>query len=97
MSTSLKATADETKVQEGILDDSDLKAGDTKNGLDNIDLSQSTVFTFDNNLTIAFPSFDTYVTQTFPEISQNEPVVGPTTSEPTSSEPLTESLPEESE
>ena len=95
MSMTLNATADETKVMEGILDDEDLAAGDTKLGLSTIEMSQTTNFTFDNSISITYPSFDTYVTQELPV--EEEPVEEPITSEPTSSEPLTESLPEESE
>ena len=95
MSMTLNATADETKVMEGILDDEDLEAGDTKLGLSTIQMSQTTNFTFDNSIAITYPSFDTYVTQELP--ATEEPVVEPISSEPTSSEPLTESLPEESE
>jgi hypothetical protein len=95
MSMTLNATADETKVMEGILDDEDLAAGDTKLGLSTIQMSQTTNFTFDNSISITYPSFDTYVTQELPV--EEEPVVEPISSEPTSSEPLTESLPEESE
>ncbi|MCR5514486.1 MAG: hypothetical protein K6F36_03510 [Bacilli bacterium] len=95
MSMTLNATADETKVMEGILDDEDLAAGDTKLGLSTIQMSQNTVFTFDNSISITYPSFDTYVTQEVP--ATEEPAVEPISSEPTSSEPLTESLPEESE
>ena len=95
MSMTLNATADETKVMEGILDDEDLEAGDTKLGLSTIQMSQTTNFTFDNSISITYPSFDTYVTQELP--ATEEPVVEPISSEPTSSEPLTESLPEESE
>ena len=91
MSMTLNATADETKVREGILDDEDLEAGDTKLGLETIQMSQNTVFTFDNSISIAYPTFDdTYVTQELPVTE--EPV-----EEPDTSEPLTESLPEESE
>ncbi|MBR4274563.1 MAG: hypothetical protein IKQ34_00945 [Bacilli bacterium] len=95
MSMTLNATADETKVMEGILDDEDLEAGDTKLGLSTIQMSQTTNFTFDNSISITYPSFDTYVTQELP--ATEEPVEEPISSEPTSSEPLTESLPEESE
>ena len=95
MSMTLNATADETKVMEGILDDEDLTAGDTKLGLSTIQMSQTTNFTFDNSISITYPSFDTYVTQEVP--ATEVPAVEPISSEPTSSEPLTESLPEESE
>ncbi len=95
MSMTLNATADETKVQEGILDDEELAAGDTKLGLSTIQMSQTTTFTFDNSISITYPSFDTYVTQELPV--EEEVVEEPISSEPTSSEPLTESLPEESE
>lgn len=95
MSMTLNATADETKVQEGILDDEELAAGDTKLGLSTIQMSQTTTFTFDNSISITYPSFDTYVTQEVP--ATEVPAVEPISSEPTSSEPLTESLPEESE
>ena len=95
ISMTLNATADETKVMEGILDDENLEAGDTKLGLSTIQMSQTTNFTFDNSISITYPSFDTYVTQELPV--EEEPVVEPISSEPTSSEPLTESLPEESE
>ena len=92
MSMTLNATADETKVREGILDDEDLEAGDTKLGLETIQMSQNTVFTFDNSISITYPTFDdTYVTQELP-VTEEEPV-----EEPDTSEPLTESLPEESE
>ena len=94
MSMTLNATADETKVQEGILDDEELAAGDTKLGLSTIQMSQTTTFTFDNSISITYPSFDTYVTQELPV--EEEVVEEPISSEPTSSEPLTESLPEES-
>lgn len=91
MSMTLNATADETKVMEGILDDEDLAAGDTKLGLSTIEMSQTTNFTFDNSISITYPSFDdTYVTQELPVTE--EPVEEPLTSEPTSSEPLTESV-----
>lgn len=90
MSMTLNATADETKVQEGILDDEDLAAGDTKLGLSTIQMSQTTNFTFDNSISITYPSFDTYVTQELPV--EEEPVEEPITSEPASSEPLTESV-----
>ena len=96
MSMTLNATADETKVMEGILDDEDLTAGDTKLGLSTIQMSQTTNFTFDNSISITYPSFDTYVTQEVPA-TEVPAVVEPISSEPTSSEPLTESLPEESE
>ena len=95
MSMTLNATADETKVMEGILDDENLEAGDTKLGLSTIQMSQTTNFTFDNSISITYPSFDTYVTQELP--ATEVPAVWPISSEPTSSEPLTESLPEESE
>jgi hypothetical protein len=95
MSMTLNATADETKVQEGILDDEELAAGDTKLGLSTIQMSQTTTFTLDNSVSITYPSFDTYVTQELPV--EEEVVEEPISSEPTSSEPLTESLPEESE
>jgi hypothetical protein len=58
-------------------------------------MSQTTTFTFDNSISITYPSFDTYVTQELPV--EEEVVEEPISSEPTSSEPLTESLPEESE
>ena len=90
MSMTLNATADETKVMEGILDDENLAAGDTKLGLSTIQMSQTTNFTFDNSISITYPSFDTYVTQELP--ATEEPVEEPINSEPTSSEPLTESV-----
>lgn len=90
MSMSLNATTDSAKVEAGILEEEDLKAGDTKMGLETIQMSQSTVFNFDNNITIAFPSFDTYVLQELPVTEEEEPVVIPT-SEPLSSEPASES------
>ncbi len=90
MSMSLNATTDSAKVEAGILEEEDLKAGDTKMGLETIQMSQSTVFNFDNNITIAFPSFDTYVLQELPVTEEEEPVVVPT-SEPLSSEPVSES------
>ena len=90
MSMSLNATTDSAKVEAGILEEEDLKAGDTKMGLETIQMSQSTVFNFDNNITIAYPSFDTYVLQELPVTEEEEPVVVPT-SEPLSSEPVSES------
>lgn len=89
MSMTLEATTDETKVKEDILKDADLKAGDTELGLESISMSQTTDFTFDNNITIAFPSFDDYAVQEIPELPKNEE--GDTniipTSEPSSSRP----------
>lgn len=85
MSMSLNATTDSAKVEAGILEEEDLKAGDTKMGLDTIQMSQSTVFNFDNNITITYPSFDTYVLQELPVTEEEEPVVVP------SSEPVSES------
>lgn len=85
MAMILSATTDSTKVEEGILDDENLEAGQTKMGLESIQMSQSTVFTFDNSLTIAYPSFNDYVTQEFPV--EEEPIVEPISSEPVGSEP----------
>ncbi|MBR6866565.1 MAG: hypothetical protein IKM80_04965 [Bacilli bacterium] len=85
MTTILSATTDSTEVEEGILDEENLEAGQTKMGLDTIQMSQSTAFTFDNNITIAYPSFDTYVLQELPV--EEEPIVEPISSETVSSEP----------
>lgn len=90
MSMSLNATTDSSKVEAGILEEENLEPGDTKMGLETIQMSQSTVFNFDNNITIAYPSFDTYVLQELPVTEEEEPVVVPT-SEPLSSEPVSES------
>ncbi len=96
MSMTLNATADETKVKEGILDDEDLEAGDTKLGLETIQMSQNTVFTFDNSISITYPSFDTYVTQEMPTtevvVPSSEPTSSTPISEPTSSDTLAESI-----
>ena len=86
MSMTLNATADETKVQEGILDDEELAAGDTKLGLSTIQMSQTTTFTFDNSISITYPPFDTYLTEELPV--EEEVVEQPIYSEPISSEPL---------
>ena len=86
MTMILGATTDSTKVEEGILDDENLEAGQTKMGLETIQMSQSTAFTFDNSLTITYPSFDTYVTQELPV--EEEPIVEPFSSEPVASDPV---------
>ena len=97
MSMSLDATADGSKVEAGILGEEDLKAGDTKMGLETIKMSQSTTFDFNNNITIAYPSFDDYVTQEMPAteevvVPSSEPTSSTPISEPTSSDPLAESI-----
>ena len=80
MSTSIRATANQEEVKRGILEDTELKAGDTKLGLESLDLSSVIDFTFDNNLTIDFPSFDGYVEQELPEMEISSLIGGGTTS-----------------
>ena len=86
MTMILGATTDSTKVEEGILDDENLEAGQTKMGLETIQMSQSTAFTFDTSLTITYPSFNDYVTQELPV--EEEPIVEPISSEPVASDPV---------
>ncbi|MBO4737617.1 MAG: hypothetical protein J5627_04210 [Bacilli bacterium] len=82
MSTSIKATCDEEEMKASLLQEEDIEAGQSKVGLDSIEMSATTVFTFDDNLTVTFPaSFDDYVLQEFPEVEEEEPVEEPISSE----------------
>ena len=84
MSTSIKATTDEVKVKESILEDDDLEAGESKWGLDNIEMSQDITFNY-QNIDLGFPtSFDDYVTQELPTEEEEEPITEPISSEPSS-------------
>ena len=84
MSTSINATTDETKVKESLLEDDDLEAGDSKWGLDNIEMSQDITFNY-QNIDLGFPaSFDDYVTQELPTEEEEEPITEPISSEPSS-------------
>ena len=84
MSTSINATIDEAKMKQSILEDDELEAGDSKWGLDNIEMTQDITFNY-SNIDLGLPdSFDDYVTQEFPEASEGG---DPISSEPTSSVP----------
>ena len=84
MSTSVNATIDEAKMKQSILEDDELEAGESKWGLDNIEMTQDITFNY-SNIDLGLPdSFDDYVTQEFPEASEGG---DPISSEPTSSVP----------
>lgn len=84
MSTSVNATIDEAKMKQSILEDDELEAGDSKWGLDNIEMTQDITFNY-SNIDLGLPdSFDDYVTQEFPEASEGGDSIS---SEPTSSVP----------
>ena len=81
MSTSVKATTDEAKVKESLLEDDELEAGDSKFGLENIEMTQNITFNY-QNIDLGFPaSFDDYVTQELPVEEEEEPVEEPISSE----------------
>ena len=81
MSTSVKATTDEAKVKENILEDDELKAGDSKFGLENIEMTQNITFNY-QNIDLGFPtSFDDYVTQELPAEEEEDPAEEPISSE----------------
>ena len=74
MSTSLNATMDEAKMKQSILEEEDLEAGESKWGLDSIEMTQDITFNYEN-IDLGFPaSFDDYVTQELPTEEEEEPV-----------------------
>ncbi len=85
MKSSVKVTADETKVIENILAEEGVKAGDSKLSLDSLEISQDVTFNY-QDISLGLPaSFDSYVTQELPETSSGGtvtpiPVPGPSVS-----------------